>query len=350
MPSYSIPPRPPANEQQRRRRLPVVTNSEFRTFRRCPRERHFAYELGYRPLGEDEALRFGSLFHSGLEAWWRAYADDTVEPLTAAIEAIQPLAVDEFDLVRAGVLLQGYDARWHDADVEVLAVEVEFRTPLVNPLSGAASRTYELAGKLDALIRNTPDGRVYIVEHKTSGDDIGAGSHYWQRLQLDGQISTYYAGARALGYEPAGCLYDVISKPRIAPRLATPSESRKYTKAGALYANQRAEDESPDEYRERLVEAICAEPDRYYQRGLVVRLSDEEREAAYDAWSTARAMREAEVSGVHPRNPDGCERYHRMCGYFAVCTGTASLEDPSLYQRLEHVHPELNASTEGAAE
>jgi hypothetical protein len=323
------------------RRLRLVTNSELRTFRRCSLEHHVAYELGYRALGDAESLRFGSLFHAGLEAWWLAYQTPD-EQLDAAIAAMEPLALDAYDAARAAVLMQGYDARWSDAeDVEILGVELEFRAPLTNPLTGADSRTFMLGGKLDALVRNVNDGRVYIVEHKTSGEDIGTGSRYWQRLQLDSQISTYFAGARALGYEPAGCLYDVIGKPRIAPLKATPEESRKYTKQGALYANQRAEDETADEYRLRLIEQVTEFPDRFYQRGFVVRLPEEERDAAFDAWQTARLIRETQAAGVHTRNVASCERYGRMCAYFPVCTRVATLEDLTLYEHVANVHPEL---------
>lgn len=332
-----MPSSPIAAPESLRRALPVVTNSELKTFRRCVREHFHSYVLGVRSLAEAEALRFGSLFHLGLEAWWRAPSDQ----LAAAIDAMAPHALDEFDAVRAGVLLQGYDARWAADDIEVLAVEQEFRAALVNPATGAASRTYEVAGKLDAIVRNRADNRIYIVEHKTTSEDIGAGSQYWQRLQLDAQISIYFAGARSLGFDVAGCLYDVIAKPRQAPLKATPEESRKYTRDGRLYANQRAEDETADEYRQRLTEVICAAPERFYQRGLVVRLEEEERDAAYDNWQTARAMRDAELAKRHPRNPDNCMRYGRLCSYFGVCTGTASLEDPTLFKRVDNVHQEL---------
>lgn len=323
-------------------RLPVITNSEQKTFRRCTREHYYSYGLGYRSLAEAESLRFGSLFHVGLEAWWRAQTADRGNALSAAIDAMAPEALDEFDLVRAGVLMQGYDARWGNETLEVLAVEAEFRADLINPATGRPSQTYEVGGKLDAIVRRPADGLVFIVEHKTTSEDIGVGSQYWQRLQLDSQISVYFAGARSLGYEPAGCLYDVIGKPRIAPLKATPEDARKYTKDGRLYANQRAEDETPDEYRERLVAKVAEDPDRFYQRGEVVRLETEERDSAFDTWQTARLMREAQLAQRYPRNPESCERYGRVCSYFGVCTGTASLEDPTRYQHVDNVHQELS--------
>lgn len=320
--------------------LRVLTNSQMKCFRRCAREHYLSYLLGYRSVNEADALRFGTIIHLGLAAWWLA----TEEPLAAAIEAMRPRVEDDYELVRLGVLLQGYDARWGDArdEYEVLGIEHEFYAPLINPQTGAASRTFEVGGKMDVIVRKRVDLLVYVVEHKSTGEDIGAGSYYWQHLQIDSQVSIYVGGGKSIGHDVAGCLYDVLGKPNLRPLKATPEESRKYTKQGHLYANQRAEDETPDEYRQRLIDHIAENPDRYYQRGDVVRLETEERDAAFDTWQTARMIREAELANSHPRNPESCGRYGRVCDFFGVCTGSASLDDTNLFRKVEHVHQELS--------
>jgi PD-(D/E)XK nuclease superfamily len=186
---------------------------------------------------------------------------------------------------------------------------------------------------------------LYVMEHKTSSEDIGPGSIYWRKLTLDSQVSNYLVGARALGHEPVGVIYDVLRKPALEPMMATPVEARKYTKPtktepSRLYASQRESDEAPLDYRDRLLEDIAARPDHYYQRGVVVRLEEEEREAAHDTWQTAVAIRDARASGVWPRNVDSCQQYHRMCEYWPVCSGETTLDD----FRYEHgrAHPELS--------
>ena len=78
----------------------VLTTSRLKCYRRCPREHHFAYELGFRALVEADAVRFGTLIHRALEAWWRAGDDrlgaagmaamrarPTWKPLAAALAA-----------------------------------------------------------------------------------------------------------------------------------------------------------------------------------------------------------------------------------------------------------------------
>lgn len=342
-------------------RLPVLTNSCMRVFRRCSREYLYTYQQGYRSAVEAEALRFGSLVHTALEAWW--LADDDAARLDAAIEAMRPHVADEFDLVRAGVLMQGYDARWSGERLDVIAVEAEFRAPLINPETGAASRTYELGGKLDVVVRDRSDGLVKLVEHKTTSDDIGIGSDYWKRLMIDPQISTYFAGGKAVGHDIAECIYDVIKKPGLRPsavpltdehgckivldangeRVRTQKGTWRQTADTALGYVLQTRPETPDEFRERLTAHVAENPERYYQRGKVVRLEAEELDAAHDAWATARLIRDAELANRWPRNPDACVRYGRTCGFFDVCTGTASLDDAARFRRVENVHEELSS-------
>lgn len=333
--------------------LKVITNSELKCFRRCQREHHYAYELGVRAIEDVESLRFGDAIHAGLESWWLG------QGIERAVELATAKAIDEYEAAKLRVLLCGYDARWSGEQHAVVAVEREFRAPLVNPTTGAASRTYELGGKIDVLLETR------FVEHKTTSEEIGLGSTYWRRLTLDPQVSTYYAGAKALGHEVWGCLYDVIRKPALRPsQVALTDEqgvkivldlsgARVRTKDGKKWRETgdqtqgyvlQVRPETAEEFEARLTEEVAAHPDRYFQRGEVVRLEADEREAQLDAWQLSRAMREAEIAGRHPRNPDACQRYGRICSYFDVCCGTASLDDPARFHRVDNVHQELSGA------
>lgn len=324
----------------------LLSNSRLETARRCPREELFTYQLGYRAVEDGEGQAFGSFVHKGLEAWWLAVKEGApVEQwLERAWSALRAEAdVDPFDLVKAEVMVAGYHFRWSAdaAHYEVLGVEVTFEAPIINPESGAESRTWRLAGKLDVLVRDRRDGDVRFIEHKTSSEDVSLGSNYWKRQRIDSQVSTYFSGAEALGHSAVGCIYDVLGKPSQKPLKATPEASRKYTAKGALYANQRDRDETPDEYRARLVEAITLEPERYFVRGEVVRLEQELTDARADIWATAKTLRENQLAGRAPRNAKACQRYGGWCPFFGVCTGEASLDDTRLFRRISDVHPEL---------
>lgn len=320
--------------------LPVLTVSQMRTFRRCPREHHYRYDLGYKSCSENENARFGSLVHEGLEAWWLAINTDAAAALANALAAVAHCE-DPFERARAEDMLVAYHARWANEPLEMLHVEAEFSAPLENPDTGAPSRTFRLGGKLDVLVRHRVTQRVFIVEHKTSGEDLSPGSDYWRRLRLDAQISTYLDGGRQYAAQIDGVIYDVLGKPGIRPLKATPVESRKYTKQRFLYANQRAEDETLDEFRIRFREHLAENPDRYLARTTVVRLEKEVRDAASDVWATAALIREARNEGRHPRNPDACSRYGSQCPFWSVCGGEASLDDETRFRRVDNVHEEL---------
>lgn len=326
--------------------MELLTNSRLKSFRACQRMHHLRYDLGVRAVADAESLAFGTAIHAALEAWWLAVQARAESPLAAALAALS--LPDPWAAVRAEIMVIAYDTRWLEwaRRCEVIAVEAEFRLPLWNPARSATSRTYELAGKMDALIRLPADegSRIAVVEHKTSSEDASPGSRYRARLTMDGQVSMYFDGADALGYPAEACVYDVLRKPTIKPLLATPIEARKFTKDGRLYATQRDRDESLEEYRARLLEWAAEHHTDAMQHAEIVRLDGELDDHREDVWNLATQMREAATKGRAPRNPDACERYGRLCDYFAACTGTASIDDPALYQRGE-VHPELAPAT-----
>lgn len=317
----------------------LITNSRLKTARGCAREHQLRYGLGYRSRHTDDALRFGDMIHVALEAWWRnRWSENRV---TLAIAALGKEA-DPFERARAEAMILGYEAKWGDARLDPIAVEVEFAGDMVNPDTGKPSRTWRIAGKLDVLALDMDTGRVVIIEHKTSSEDVSLGSPYWRRLRMDSQVSLYFDGAALLGHPAEACIYDVLAKPGQKPLKATPLEARKYRKKdGALYENQREHDETPDEYRERIINAIAEAPDAYYARGEVVRLESELADARYDVWSTAKTIRDNDLANRHPRNPDACIRYGRTCSFFDVCSGAASLDDAERFERRANPHSEL---------
>lgn len=272
------------------------------------------------------------------------------------------MTTDPFELARAEEMLRGYSARWFEEPLEWLAVEVETDAPLLNPDTGAASRTFLLGGKLDAIARHIPTGDVLVVERKTSSEDLSPGSAYWKRLTLASQLSTYMALAKASGYEPRKILYDVLGKPGIRPcgvpivedgaRVVLDANgARVRTKDGKKWRETadsaqgyvlQTRPETVDEFRIRLRDVIVEKVDELFRRADVVRLADDERDAAFDAWQTAENIREGRKASRFPRNSDACIRYGSPCTFLPVCAREASLEDPTRYRRVENVHEELS--------
>lgn len=332
--------------------IEIVTKSRLASFATCQRLHDLTYNQGYRSIAPRELADFGSLFHAGLDAWWSEYMFDR-DPLpgialSAALVGMgsyrrdKAPAIDDAAMAKAELLMAAYDARWSAsmAEWEVIGVEVEFMVVL------PGRKRLRISGKLDKLLRKRADGTIWFGEHKTSGADLGPGSTYWEKLRMDPQVSIYHLGVRELGYEPAGCLYDVVENPKQRPLLATPEELRKYTKATAkepsrLYSNQRAADETLDEYRGRLAGLVAETPDRYFARAEIVRLETEIEESLKDVTEMALQIRTGSLTGVSPRNPDACFKWGRACDMYEACAGLASLDDDTKFVKLGNVHPEL---------
>lgn len=366
-------------------RLNVLSNSAIACYRSCPRDFQYRYLKKRRPRRSSEALRFGSFFHCGLNMWWITVGD-AGDKFSAAVHAMRERAekrpddADPFELVKAEELMLGYSARWGEEDYKTLAVERQFDVPLVNPATGAASTKYRVHGAID-VIAVQRSGKVIHVEHKTTSNDITFGSDYWRKVSaLDPQVSTYQSALKAIGIPAAETLYDVVRKVDLRPFKATPEESRRFTagktkqcpfckKKGnvpgphlvsaedepeqfcddgkivvelpRLDARQHESDEAAEEFRERVRAHIAANPERYFARGPIVRLEQDEAEHARDTWQTAAMIRASENAGSFPRNPGACERFHRLCDYFEVCSGNASIDDDSRFRSAEHAHEEL---------
>jgi hypothetical protein len=364
----------------------MYTTSRLKTLRQCPRLHLYRYVLGIQ-TPSTPAADFGTVAHSAIEQWLLAWKrGDLAVRLDAMLAVVRASKLSDDNKTRLGALLTAYHYRWHDAPWEILGVELEFRYELDGNIVG---------GKIDALIRDTNTNEIWVVEHKTTGQDSSLGGGYWERLAIDLQISIYVDGATMLGHEVAGVIYDVLQRPKHELKLATPIAEREYTtgkgckkcggsaKAGEikqgkgfyvvsfttveeikcedcdgtgwkkdkngkpeaprLYSRFRDTDETLDEFAERLVDEIAADPDGYLIRGVVVRLEDELPKMRVDLLEQIKLGETGVLFNLHPRNPDACTKYGSVCHFFDVCSGRGSLDDEQRFPR-GRAHPELSAA------
>lgn len=243
-------------------------------------------------------------------------------PLHAALAAI-PSDTEPFARARLEAMLLGYHAMWENEDVEVLAVEHEFQFPLTRP-DGTIDPDWIVGGAIDLIARW--NGRLFIVDHKTSSEDTSGGSAYRQRLVMNGQISHYMLAAESLGLEPYGAIFDVLHKPAQRP-----------LKAGKT----RKQDETPADYRERCVEAILSDLPSYFDVVEVARLQADRETYLRDLYRVTTLIDTVRAYDLAPRSVDQCMSYGRECQFFGACAGVASLEDRTTYRRKPTIHAEL---------
>lgn len=323
--------------------LKTITQSSMRSFRACPRRYFYSYVLGIRPIRTDEPLRFGTLWHLMREEWWKTL--DLEHVLFMVPEPNEEF--DEFVIAKLKAMLVGYHARYKDfaASIEVVAIEDKFAIPLVNPRTGRTSRLFEVRGMFDLVFRE--QGQLWIGEEKTAAAGLTPESPYWRRLEMDPQCSVYYDAATTKYKEaPYGVRYVVNVKTSKRPLKATTEiKMTKPTKKDPEprpYAGQRLVDETSDEFYNRIIADISEKPDVYFRMVDVPRSDKDVFESKCDVWDTARAIHEAEKSGVWLRNPDACVHpFGSSCSYLPVCTGRASLYDTMQYRQTETQHEEL---------
>ena len=354
----------------------LYTTSRVKAHARCPRLHHLQYDLGIQ-TESSAAAAFGTAGHTALEAWYGALADGR-DALDDALSTIETSPLDAFDRAKLRVLVRGYDARWSDEiaeNYEILGVEIQFRYDLGGHVIG---------GKLDVLVRCLADRAIFVIEHKFTGSAIGDGEAYWERLAIDTQCSIYLDGASVLTGEPvAGVIYDVIGKPGQKPFKATPIDRQTFTigkgcklcggkkgekgtgkmrAAGAsltftdapcsvckgtgwqeaprLHADQRANDETPEEFEARITEIVAESPDDVFKRAVIVRLDDEMPAVRRDLLERIETIEYERSRGIAPRNPDQCFAYGSACPFFGACSGKADITDPIRFPR-RGAHSEL---------
>ena len=315
----------------------MLTVSRQQTLLGCPRKHYWRYERKLVAVSETSALRFGSAFHAALEA--RFNGASYGEAFEAALGSAQDIS--EFDAATLSALLAAYYEHYGDKETIFadMKPEVSFRFPMERSL------TFDVAGKVDG-VGHTPDGRVAIIEHKTTGEDIGADSDYWQRLLFNAQLCQYVDGIRRIQPDVDLVIYDVIRKPAIKPLSAVPvldeaclkqvvdaDGNRVYKKNGEpkQTADKEkgetllAEPESAEQYRSRLYFDAVFRPDFYFQRREVPVLQDNiaaflEQRIVLGKMILAFRQNEKRVpdpSDAWPRNCNGFAC--RNCEYASFC-------------------------------
>ena len=182
----------------------LLTASRTTTALNCLRQHYYRYELGLKPVEDADALLFGSAFHKALEARAKGTAFSTLFDVDE---------IENFTDAKLYGLVGGYYRKWNGEADEIahMKPEIEFGP---DPICG--SRTFYGAGKIDGLA-GLKDGRVALVEHKTTGEDIADGADYWLRLSFNPQIYKYWIALQDRGIVPDTVIYDVVRKPTIKP-------------------------------------------------------------------------------------------------------------------------------------
>lgn len=357
--------------------LASLTHSQIQTAKTCLRKHALAYEHLIRKEQPDKALHIGEAVHVGLDARARAlnsglqYEETTAACIKAAVDSydahLLPISHEGYPAMLTArtamiTLLNAYCWRYRDADIgmKIIASELPFEVPIINPETNRSSRTFRLAGKIDKIVQ-LHDGRLALMEHKTVGRDIGPETDYWKRLIIDSQISTYYVAALELGYKIDTVLYDVLRKPESNPIELTQSATRHLLETSEYVARPnrfmeptllgnvgrivKSEGEPPSSilidgedaeviqgaknnfairetlglYAMRLTQDMSLRHEYYFGRREIPRIEKDLDEFRFELWEEAKRIHFHRQRGIWPRNTQACIGFGR-CPYFDLCT------------------------------
>lgn len=327
----------------------TTTYSMWRLFRNCRKACQWRYIDQLVALESDGSLAFGSLIHECLELW---HGHRDLDLVLAHIDhACLGRAGDErvkkhWHLARA--MMTGYARRYPAEDFEVIALEKKFEGPLVNPLTGAVSRSFTLAGKIDGIVKS--DGEHFLLEHKTAAQLDGS---YLERLWTDFQVALYcHYAAVALGIKITGVIYNVLVKARLQQGIGETEEAfgeRKAaleakSKTGKPSSAKRRLPESDEDFQVRLLERY--EDPQMFHRELLYVGREQIDTLRGELWELTKAFLEARRRGVYYQNTAFCFHYGRPCPYFALCRSGGNPNVTQNFYRREAPHTELAEEAE----
>lgn len=342
-----------------------LTHSSETKWKVCPRKYYLANVLGIRPAHNGDALRQGAAVHVGLEAFKNggdeSACENAVRDAYSLSECPPWLTPDKFAVeVETSVsMVRAYHRRWKDDQIlNYLAVEIPFDLPIVNPDTGRPTTSFRSAGKIDA-IASLPDGRIAIVEHKTTSDALDIDGDYWKRLALDGQISRYVLAARELEFDVQTTVYDVIRKPAIRPKNITKADQARAMSIREYFGfpldGPCPERETPKMFGARLLADMTDRREFYFARNEVPRLESDLEEFKAEQWTIQLQIQDAKLkhrawgASAYPRSTNACTFPFR-CEYLDVCRGLKgdpTEQIPDGFRRVDVLHEELVVSEQG---
>ena len=216
-------------------------------------------------------------------------------------------------------MMLAYMERYQDDDFEVIALEHEFDGQIINPRTGALSKTFAMKGKVDAIVK-TEQG-LFLLEHKTTSrlmDDPV------DKLWEDTQVSLYVSYLRDLGFDIVGVIYNELPKCTLIQRKGESEEEyqARYadlctkSKTGKSTAKRQLP-ESVEEYGERVREWYCSE-NRF--RRTELSLSDTQLDLVrQDIWGMTQQFLDARRRDDWFCNRESCNTLFGDCPYRRYC-------------------------------
>ena len=299
-----------------------VSHSGMACFRECPHKFYLSRIENIQPVETGRALGFGNAMHSALAAIWEGREGWA----SWWVEACKEYNLSSEDQILGILLLKGYIVRYKIP--EGAKVEEHFDVGVLNPM-GYTDPHFTFQGYVDA---ETPD---YVLDHKTTSSNITP--TYLKKLHRSPQAEEYLIAAQDRGSKATYAIWDIIKSNAVPRRTATPEHEREFYKRKGKYGDvgdpkpgTYLQDETWEEYEQRIVDMIAADPDTFYVREEIHKTEEELDRRRYDIWATAKQIEMAKYNEAWPRNEAGCDKYGG-CEYAPICWDGVDPAQSELY-------------------
>jgi len=304
----------------------ILTYSAARKFQSCHKAYFNRYKMNLVPLEQDEVLFLGSTIHRCLEQWYTRNPDGqwTDDQIMELIDRSYPRRDSDERQKRdwhlAKAMMAGYSRYYPTEDFEVIDTELEFSVPIINPVSHRPSRSFELRGKVDGLVRL--QDHYFILEHKTAALITG---DYIEKLPMDFQINLYaLALSRYKKLPIAGVIYNVIQKSRIRQKQGETEAEFNLRRLDLLLKSKtgkssakRQMPETDEAFQARL--QTVYEDRQQYHREILYLSSQDIQKTEQELWEVTQQLLDSQRRKMWSQNTDMCFKYNRPCVYFPLC-------------------------------
>ena len=344
-------------------------------FKTCPMLYRLRHILRLRPIDDPATARQGTNWHKCLEILTDPAGGEQamIDHLNITYSNCPPsVELTDWEVERTVLLYSalGWLWYWRDDEIETLAREVHFERQ-INTL-------YSRRGMIDRIIRR--NRQLLLGEYKSTSKPIDSSSLYWDRLNLDSQLTLYLLEARhaqlagqleqfgITATDPliSGVLYDVWHKPAIRPKKLTQADSKKFVADGKYFGEEfncvlwidahRTDDnlhtrnlvvngreaeitlgsipkptnknpnpeipfairETPEMFGARLLADIRENPGNHFARKEIARTDRELAILDAEYYNIARLAHMADQRDLWFRNENQCDATYR-CSFYSIC-------------------------------
>jgi hypothetical protein len=304
-----------------------LSHTALSAFLSCPQKYEYSYERRLTPVATAEPLTLGKAYQLAIEHndpalgarslregtivksqahedKLRVYETIVTSASTLYLETFKPRNQSPGPSIGDGGMLPLPSRYWTPPRG---VKEFEYKVRLRNPRTGYVSRTHDLLGYADEWI--DMGGYAGLVENKLVGQISELSV---RRLPLDRQIAlACYGTWRATGLEVREVFYRFVRKPSIKQR----------------------QNETVDEYCERLSADYAARPEFYCHEEHFLRSSEDLLRVEQELWEWSAQIRRQRAGNTTCRNTSHCTDYGG-CAFIPLCLGEDGAD--GLYEVRPH--------------